>query len=74
MTNQQSVICTQSDYFGTGLDKQNFERKFVNIFLPISLNICFGCSTSHRDSSFEYPQHTFWLRNKNIIFLVHTFN
>ena len=25
----------------TGLDKQNFERKIVNIFLPISLNICF---------------------------------
>ena len=24
--------------------KHNFERKIVNIFLPISLNICFGCS------------------------------
>ena len=32
---------------------------FVNIFLPISLNMCFGCSKeqSHRDGSFEYPQH-----------------
>ena len=27
-----------------GLDKQIFERKIVNIFLPISFNICFGCS------------------------------
>ena len=28
--------------------------------------MCFGCSKepSHRDGSFEYPQHTFWLRNK----------
>ena len=26
------------------LDKLNFERKIVNIFLPISFNICFGCS------------------------------
>ena len=26
----------------TGLDKQNFERKIVNIFLPISFNMCFG--------------------------------
>ena len=25
---------------GTGLDK----HKFVNIFLPINFNICFGCS------------------------------
>ena len=28
-----------------GLDKQNFfESKIVNMFLPISFNICFGCS------------------------------
>ena len=28
--------------------------------------MCFGCSKepSHGDSSFEYPQHMFWLRNK----------
>ena len=47
-----------------------FERKIVNIFLPISLNMCFGCSKepSHRDGSFEYPQHMFWLRNKKIDF------
>ena len=27
-----------------GLDTQNFERKIVNAFLPISFNICFGRS------------------------------
>ena len=36
-----------------------FERKIVNFFLSINLNICFGCSkeSSHRDGSFEYTQH-----------------
>ena len=40
--------------------------KIAIIFLFISLNMCFGSSKepSHRDSSFEYPQHMFWLRNK----------
>ena len=30
----------------TGLDikTKKFQRKIVNIFLPINLNICFGCS------------------------------
>ena len=27
--------------------------------------------TSHRDGSFEYPQHMFWLRNKKNIILLH---
>ena len=31
-----------SDELYKGLDKQIFERKIVNIFLPISFNICFG--------------------------------
>ena len=37
-----------------------------NIFLSISLNICFGCSNkpSLLDGSFEYPQRMFWLINK----------
>ena len=28
--------------------------------------MCFGCSKepSHSDGSFEYPQHMFWIRNK----------
>ena len=32
--------------------------------------MCFGCSKepSHLDGSFEYPQHMFWVRNKEIIF------
>ena len=36
------------------------------IFLSISLSMCFGCSKepSHREGSFEYPQHMFWLSNK----------
>ena len=52
------------------LDKLIFERKIVNIFLPISFNIYFGCSKepSHGDSYFEYPQHMFWLRNKKVVF------
>ena len=51
-----------------------FWRKIVIIFLPISLNICFGFSKepSHRDGSFEYPPHMFWLRNKKNNFLVRT--
>ena len=38
-----------------GFDKKKFERKIVNIFLPISFNICFGCSKepSHLDGPFE---------------------
>ena len=27
-----------------GLDKLKLQCKIVNIFLPISFNICFGCS------------------------------
>ena len=56
-----------------GWDKQFLCAKRCIIFLSISFNICFGCSkeSSHRDGSFEYPQHMFWLRIKNIIFLLH---
>ena len=47
-----------------------------NSYLPISFNICFGCSKepSHWDGSFEYPQHMFWLRNKKINNLVNILN
>ena len=33
--------------------------------------MCFECSKepSHRDGSFEYPQHMFWLRIRKIIFI-----
>ena len=48
------------------------ECNIVNISLPITFHICFGCSKepSQRDGSFEYPQHIFRLRNKTNIFLV----
>ena len=49
---------------------EDFQDTIVNIFLSISFNMCFGCSkeTSHRDGSFEHPQHRFWMRNKNFFF------
>ena len=49
-----------------------FQRKIVNIFLPILLSICFVCSKEpcHQDGYFVYPQHMFWLRNKTVIFLL----
>ena len=36
--------------------------------------MCFWCSKepSHRDGSFEYPQHMFWLRNKKKKFQIRT--
>ena len=49
---------------------QKFRRKIVINFLSIRFNMCFGClkEQSHRDGSFEYPQHMFWLRNNKMIF------
>ena len=48
--------------------RKKFCKKIVIIFLSVSLNMCFECSKepSHREGSFEYPQNTFWLRNKKI--------
>ena len=50
--------------------KQFFLNKIAIIFLPINLNMCFDGSKepSHWDGSFEYPQHMFWMRNKEIVF------
>ena len=42
-------------------------HKNVIIFLSISLNICFGSQKIEKNVSFQYPQHTFWLRNEKII-------
>ena len=58
------------------LINKKIQRKIVNTFLPIIFSVCFGCSKepSHWDSSFKYPQHRFWLRNKKNIFLLHTCN
>ena len=49
----ESQVCVD----GLVLISKNFQRKIVNIFLPIIFSICFGCSkeTSHGDGSFEYP-------------------
>ena len=48
-----------------------FECKIVNIFLSITLNMCFRCpeEPSYWDGSFEYLQNTcmFWFGNKKII-------
>ena len=36
--------------------------------------MCFVCSKEpfHRDGSFEYPQHMFWMRNKENNFPIRT--
>ena len=49
---------------------QKIEGITPNISFIISLNICFQCfkEPSHRDGSFEYPQHMFWLGNEEKIF------
>ena len=42
MTRLENIVvnrCSQSDNWYTGLDKQKFQRKVVNIFLPINFNI-----------------------------------
>ena len=79
------TVCTLVPSYSTHLKKNSkafdmtiigsvklFEHKNVIIFLPISLSICFGCSKepSRRDSSFEYPQLMFWLRNKKLILII----
>ena len=55
------------------IDK-DFQGQIFNIFLSISFNICFGYwkEQSQWDGTFEYPQHIFWLRNKNKAFLTHS--
>ena len=49
-------------------------HKIAIIVLSISINMCFGCSKEpfHRDGSFEYPEHMFWLRNKKKNFQLST--
>ena len=51
-----------------------FKRKIVIIFLPINLNMCFGCSKepSPWDGSFEYPQHMVCLRTEKNYFQLRT--
>ena len=52
-----------------------FERKSVNIFLPISLNVCLGAQKNRLIETVLLSTHNmFWLRNKKINFLVDTLN
>ena len=55
------------------IDKQNFQRKIVNIFLPIIFSIyVLGAQKNRRNGSFEYPQRMVWLSQlqvRNIIFI-----
>ena len=55
------------------IDKQNFQRKIVNIFLLIIFSIyVLGAQKNCRNGSFEYPQRMVWLSQlqvRNIIFI-----
>ena len=44
---------------------KSLERKIVNIFLPVSLNICFGCS---KEGSVSLRLKTVLLSTHNICF------
>ena len=59
-----------------GFDKHNFRAKKLEIFsYPSVLTYVFGAQKIRLiETSFKYPHHMFWLRNKNITFLVHNFN
>ena len=50
---------------------KTFQRNNVNIVLPTTFNICFGCSKEpyRLDRYFEYPQHMICLRNKKLVLL-----
>ena len=53
-------------------NKTNKNIKHSFIFLPISFNICFGCSKEPSHGSFEYPQHMFWLKIRKLFFDTHS--
>ena len=55
-------------HMGSAQINKMFERKIMNILLFSILNICFGYSKelSHRESSFNYPQHVLIEKNENI--------
>ena len=74
MMNEHCLVLGVCVPISIGPVKQKQQHKSVIIFLPISLNMSFGCSKepSHRDGSFEYPQYIFWFRNKKNNFLLRT--
>ena len=51
---------------------KNFQRKIVNVFLPIifSIYVLGAQKTCLIETVLEYPQHMFWFQNKKIIFLL----
>ena len=54
-----------------GIFNKKLKHKIVIIFLPISLNVCFGCSKEQSQlvGSFEYPlSETVLLSTQNICF------
>ena len=63
---QWTCIC----YCPEGQLSNFFSVKLWLFSFTISLNICFGCSKepSHRDGSFEHPQHSFGREIRKIIF------
>ena len=65
---QSSRYKDEISYECIGLDKK-FERKFVNIFLPISFNICFGCSNIYLFIiNIEYMEIIYNLENKTVFY------
>ena len=62
--------------FYTGLDKQKFSAYHCKYFLACYFEHMFWVlkRTVSLSSSFEDPQHMFWLSNKKTIFLLHTLN
>ena len=49
-------------------------KRVLGIILCDLDPMCFGCSKepSHRDGSFDYPQHMFQIRNKENSFPIRT--
>ena len=50
-----------------------YSWKIETLFLKLEDYAAFK-EPFHRDGSFEYPQHTFWLRNKKVMLLLHNLN
>ena len=57
-TSNQILIASKDIGLGQGFI---YLSEIVFVFLPINLNLCFGCSgeASHWDGSFEHPQYRF---------------
>ena len=65
-----SVACW-IDYL-SGLMLRVYTKKLISLYLNQSIFCGHSKELSHRDGSFEYLQHMFWLRNKKNNFQLHT--